>query len=243
MKIKINENETYEIRLNEEISFHELKELVRKIEFLSEGSESSEGFTRIPIKKERKKYTIVDDKKLLKNVVCVSCGSQRLYKKGFTKNNERRLICKNCHVSFTISKDNGAALQVRKKPTTRWKDRNEVLNAVKIHYFGTDEEKNQFAEMKNTTWMNVMKAINNLRRRFNVKPQEVGLEEFPNKRGKKSIKSIPNLEPFKIPTPQPPLEIKKEEKEEEEEVMEKEEEEERVIEVNEEEKPKWWNRK
>ena len=37
MKIKINENESYEIKLNEEeVSINDLKELVRKIELISE---------------------------------------------------------------------------------------------------------------------------------------------------------------------------------------------------------------
>ena len=229
--------------------------MIRKIELLSDNPIIT---STIPITStikssstQTRKYNIVDDKESLKNVKCISCGSQRLYKKGFSKSGDRRLVCKNCGVSFTVIKDGSppTATSLKRRKPMKWNNREEIVHALKIHYFGEKSEKLQFAKLKETTWDNIMKAIHGLRKRYNISAQEVGLAEYPTKKGrfkKEMFKEQPQPQSqppqhkensFNIPTPHPPLELKKE-KENEEETKEKTEEETE----EEETKSKWWKK-
>ena len=241
MKIKINENETYEIKLNEEVSLNELKDLMRKVEALSNPTFSSQPLIPTPtinLLPPKRKYNIIKEE--LKGVKCINCGSQRIYKKGFTKSGVRRLVCKNCNISFTIQKEGEIIVPVKQKRRKgmKWNKEN-VVKALKIHYFGSKAEKVQFAEDNQNSWENVMKSIHGLRTRYNIPPQEIGLQEYPTikcrKIQKNELKIIQPQEPIigqaqsqsfnQIPTPTPPLELKKDEKKDSEGI------------------PHWWNRK
>lgn len=242
MKIKINENETYEIKLNDEVSLQDLKNLINRIEILSDGVISATSTPAIPTKLKRK-YVFSNDNDNLKNVKCINCSSQRFLKKGLSKKGLRRLVCKNCKVSFTINEEGNVITPPKKRKHMKWEGKTDVIDALKIHYFGTKAQKMQFAENKNASWETITKAIHELRRRFNINPQEIGLQEFPvHKVGRptkaeevkeEEVEQVEQVEPeqiaepFKIPTPTPPLELRQPSNEQSEN----------------EEKPKWWNRK
>lgn len=179
MKIQINDNESYEINLNDVVTLEELKTLVKKVELLSE-----------PLSKPKPMMTIKttthnfnnDDK----TIKCSNCGSTILYKKGFSRNGYRRMVCKDCGISFTIGKnDKEETKRLRRKPM-KWNGRDDVIKALKIHYEGTKEEKLRFAKNKKTTWSNITKVIHNLRIKHDIKPKELGLKSFPILRGRPS---------------------------------------------------------
>ena len=224
MKIKINEKETYEIELDDEVSLQGLKDLVKRIEILSNITPtlSTPSLSTPSLSKPKRKYNISNDD--LKDIKCVNCSSQRFYKKGYSKSGLRRLVCKNCKVSFTV--DNGNIKKEeeetfsRRKPM-QWKGREDIINALKIHYFGSKAEKMEFAKDKETSWSNINKSFHGLRKRFNISPQEVGLQEFPfHKQGRpKESDILPKIPtptfPTPTPTPTPPLELKPEGNEQE----------------------------
>jgi hypothetical protein len=60
----------------------------------------------------------------------------------------------------------------------KWKDKNEVLKVLKIHYHGNKEDKLRYANNIGVTWQYLTKNFHLLLKRFNVKPYEVGLTKF-----------------------------------------------------------------
>ena len=125
MKIKINEQESYEIKLDEE---YDLQEFIKVLE--------------------------------------------RIVKITQTITNEKIEKVEINETDKTIIR--------RKKSILKWKERDEVIEALKIHYTGTKEEKLRFAEIKGkgeVNWNTICKSFSALRKRWNVKPSEIGLEE------------------------------------------------------------------
>jgi len=178
MKIKINEKETYEIQLDNEVSLQHLKDLVNRIEILSGTPTITPVKTEQAVKTEARKYVIVNDD--ISDIACPKCNSQKLYKKGFSNNGSRRLVCRSCGHSFTVKEEGENKPKVKKRrKVMKWEGRVDVIKALKIHYFGTRAEKMQFAEYKKGSWETITKAIHVLRKKFNISPQEVGLQKYP----------------------------------------------------------------
>jgi hypothetical protein len=75
---------------------------------------------------------------------------------------------------------------VRKRGPTKvsWKDRNEVLKVLKIHYHGTKEDKTRYADNLKVTWNYLTKSFHLLIKRYDIKPYEIGLTRF-KKQGEK----------------------------------------------------------
>ena len=246
MKIKINENETYEIKLNDEVSLQSLKELIGKIEILSgpqtfvqpktlQPQTSQPQTSQTNSRGNRPKHYNTKNSKNSKidfeNIKCIKCEHiGEFYNKGFSSNGSRRLLCKLCKTSFTIQKEGRPILPTRRKPM-KWNGREDIMDALKIHYFGQREDKLMFAEKKGTSWDNIAKTIHVLRKRHNISPQEIGLKEFPTvKKGRMKVVKLaeqveqpqpqirPVIEnPFGVPQEQPqPQEQSSQEKEEDE---------------------------
>ena len=126
MKIKINENETYEIKLNDEVSLQSLKELIGKIEILSgqtfvQPQTSQPQTSQTNSRGNRPKHYNTKNSKNSKidfeNIKCIKCEHiGEFYNKGFSSNGSRRLLCKLCKTSFTIQKEGRPIPPTRRKP-------------------------------------------------------------------------------------------------------------------------------
>ena len=235
MKIKINENETYEIKLNDEVSLQSLKELIGKIEILSGPQTFVQPKTPQPqtifVNNRPKHYNTKNSKNSnFGSIKCIKCEHiGEFYNKGFSTNGSRRLLCKLCKTSFTIQKEGRPISPTRRKPM-KWNGREDIMDALKIHYFGQREDKLMFAEKKGTSWDNIAKTIHVLRKRHNISPQEIGLKEFPTvKKGRMKVVKLaeqveqpqpqirPVIEnPFGVPQQPQPQEQSSQEKEEDE---------------------------
>jgi predicted RNA-binding Zn-ribbon protein involved in translation (DUF1610 family) len=233
MKIKISEQESYEIQFDE-LTAEEFLKYAEKISLLSDGTSAIPAEKKIAKKKTKAGRPIqpkigTDGKE----VNCPNCGSIRVYRKGLSRSGQQRFMCSNCNISFTnkgeedLTKEGKPRQRKRRRPAVSWDSRSEALKAIRIHYFGTKEDKDLFARQKGVPWEQIMKSTHNLRARYNIRPTEVGLKEFPTKKGRGKIteeeKSEPKEEPqehksrfsslLRVPkmlTPNPPLELKEE---------------------------------
>lgn len=68
-------------------------------------------------------------------------------------------------------------------------DRNKAVEVLKLHYHGTKEQKHAFAKKYNNDWNEMSKAFSNLRKKFNIPAEEIGLRYFPRKNEKHDIKN------------------------------------------------------
>jgi hypothetical protein len=58
------------------------------------------------------------------------------------------------------------------------KDRNEAIKLLKLHYTASLDEKRAYAKEHNAEWDNLCARLWSLRKKWNIKPQEVGIKEF-----------------------------------------------------------------
>jgi len=72
----------------------------------------------------------------------------------------------------------------RKRKTARKRKfssiRDEALRILRIHYHGKKEHKEAIAKEYSTEWIELSKGFSNVRKRWNIAPDEVGLIEFPS---------------------------------------------------------------
>lgn len=206
MKIKINNQESYEVAVAEEYTatgFVEFSERINKIaKVISETTETD----TIPISKMGKPSNPLP----IVGISCKHCGSTNLNRDGKAKGDPRqRYACKDCGRKFK----EGIKPKERGKAKFKWKDRDEVIRVLRMHYTGTKAEKQAYANSKGAEWNIITKSFSNLRKRYNVQPAEIGLTDFPNLKTK-GLPSIPNFIPQQT-MPTPPLELKDDEEGEE----------------------------
>jgi DNA-binding transcriptional regulator YiaG len=60
----------------------------------------------------------------------------------------------------------------------RWDNREQALEAIKIHYTGTPGQKQVFANKEGQPWVELMKGFSALIKRFKIKPSEIGVSRF-----------------------------------------------------------------
>lgn len=72
-------------------------------------------------------------------------------------------------------------------------NRDKAVELVKLHYFGEKEKKEQIARSNNISWYDIVKSLHNLKKRFDIKPQEIGLREFPPRGGSRELKILGDL--------------------------------------------------
>jgi DNA-binding MarR family transcriptional regulator len=82
-----------------------------------------------------------------------------------------------------MRKNNKKVTKTRKPVASRWINREEVLNALKVHYFGTEKDKQNVARAKNKSWNDITKSFWALTKRHNIKPSELGLTKWGKERG------------------------------------------------------------
>jgi len=76
----------------------------------------------------------------------------------------------------------GKKVRVRAPTSSRWTDRNEVLDAIKVHYFGTEADKERLSQKKGKSWKDIVKSFWNLTKRYDIKPAELGLKKWGKER-------------------------------------------------------------
>jgi len=170
VKFRLSPDETYEVKLQEEYSEEELPrffELIEKIKNMT--------FVKKP------EYVLDLDRIKTKKIEEIENNAHERKKRKYTrrgKYNKKKIIKDN-------SEQNSEQKPIKKRENKQWltwDDRDEVINALRIHYRGTPELKQRFANMKRTEWKNILWALHGLKKRYKITPEEVGLKEFP-KRG------------------------------------------------------------
>jgi hypothetical protein len=64
-------------------------------------------------------------------------------------------------------------------PKRKWCDtREKAIAVITMSYYGTQRERDEFCKFFKEDWVNVSKSFHNLKDRYNLKPQEVGLQRF-----------------------------------------------------------------
>ena len=105
------------------------------------------------------------------------------------------------HISKVLCKDTFGVLSTGKIPEVRgtrgpykvrnamhplserpWcESRDELIKVLKILYHSNKQAKYEYAESINRPWNDISKALPNYRKKWNIKPEEVGLIRFPYK--------------------------------------------------------------
>lgn len=90
----------------------------------------------------------------------------------------------------TMPKEKNEVKKERKKYTSHRKsrsgnplnkDRELTIEALKVHYFGSEKEQENFGKKNNLDWKKIKINIYSFRDKHKIKPKEVGLIEYPNK--------------------------------------------------------------
>jgi hypothetical protein len=138
MKIRINEYESYEVKLpeNTEFSIQQLSVLVDRLNKVLKIFGRDEIMKNIGTLIEKRKYT-----------------KTKIEGRTYSRANMR-----------PFTKNRGTALQI-----------------IHTHYWGSDEQKEAIAKQMDMSWYSITKALSGFRKKWNVKPEEVELKEFPNK--------------------------------------------------------------
>jgi hypothetical protein len=80
---------------------------------------------------------------------------------------------------------------------SEWKDtREKSISLMELAFYGTKEERNLLTKKYKTTWDNMSKSFHDFKRRYNIKPEEIGLKRF-IKLGESRSKQF--IETLKIP--------------------------------------------
>lgn len=187
MRIKINDNESYEIGMNEGeiITLADLTDLVERLNnaFPSERTMTFHGkghtvveprISPLPKLSEQSKERYGQNKgKKYKH-------SKEFLEKGYGKTTKKSYYKKKGKIKHP------------KGSISYRKNRDETINMMKVNYFGDEKEKENYAKNIGIDWQEIAKDIWRLRNKFKITPQEVGLDKFPT-RGK-AVKFIKNLQ-------------------------------------------------
>jgi hypothetical protein len=227
MKIKISETESYEVFVANEYTAQNFLAFLKRLQTISEILISeSEPKTEVVSELKPKRAYVRRGRPITKS--CINCSSNNLYRDGYSYSDGKKYQkygCKDCGKRFSeLHTEKGITPKEytkRRPAVVKWDKREDAIKVMKTHYFGTKQEKESLANQKGApSWNYIVKSIHNLKKRYNIRPQEIGLSEFPTRKNrvKKKVEETPKF--FKAPTPNPPLElhrkIEKEEKENEE---------------------------
>jgi hypothetical protein len=80
--------------------------------------------------------------------------------------------------------------KTKRKMRHKWLNREHALEAIRIHYTGTAQEKEAFAKKEGMDWLELSKGFSMLMKRFKMKPSEIGLTRFTRDRSE-SLASSP----------------------------------------------------
>ena len=142
MRIKINNNEYYELTQQE----IDIQDLLKKLNAIANFTNFNTAVRNnpIPIQTERKKY--------------VKSGKFTNEAKGIGIGHGKRIN------------------------TRTWCDtREKSVELMKLSYHGTNEEKQKKAQELGVAWNEIVKSFYGLKKRYNIIPQDVGLERFPTR--------------------------------------------------------------
>lgn len=147
MKIKINDNEVYEIKLgdytehNKEVSAQEFLELLNRFENV------------VKLIKLNSKEQTLDEIKPMK---LPKFAKPKMIT---TTNKEGRIIRRN---------------NLREWCNTREK----AIDVIQYGYHGTKEDKRRIANKIGKKWFDISRQFFSIIQRYNIKPQEVGVDKF-----------------------------------------------------------------
>lgn len=68
--------------------------------------------------------------------------------------------------------------KTKRKMRHKWLNREHALQAIKLHYLGTGEQKEAFTIQEGMSWVELSKSFSGLIKRFKIKPGEIGLSHF-----------------------------------------------------------------
>ena len=75
----------------------------------------------------------------------------------------------------------------------RWKGRDHIISALKVHYLGSKEEKEAYGAKEGMNWIELSKGFSALIKRFKIKPSEIGIPRFGKDASRKYNPNYANL--------------------------------------------------
>ncbi len=61
-----------------------------------------------------------------------------------------------------------------------WRTRKDAINLLKLHYFGSKDDKEKLAKRWGMNWKDISSQMYNIRIKWNIAPEEIDLKKFPN---------------------------------------------------------------
>lgn len=101
-------------------------------------------------------------------------------------NNIKKIVISNLNTNIF---DNNIHTKIL-KPRNRIKlvsNRDDVIKLLKLHYFGSKEEKQNFAASVNRDWKKVRCCLTSYKRTYKIEPEEIGLKRFPTTKDSKIV--------------------------------------------------------
>jgi hypothetical protein len=226
MKIKINSDETYEIKLpNEtEISIQEASMFASRLLKIVKAIGKDEIMEGIIETKQKRSYNLIGNNnskiwtkdrnetiKLLKLHYHASLDEKRAYAREYnidwaTLSNKFSALKKKWNIqpqevglknwykrgeyqplrmektqNYPTAFFENSIKHNKRNPYPFSKNRELALQVIHTHFWGTNEQKQAIANQFKVEWEKIAGLITILRRKFDIKPQEVELKEFPNK--------------------------------------------------------------
>lgn len=164
MKIKINENESYEI-ITDEITLANLVDLVNRLHnaFPSEKitTYSNRKTTTILPREVEKKREYTHSKQFIDKQNNIKTGVKGLTRAGTPR---QRKFTPRGILTYSTNRD-------------------EAIVLLRLHYLGTKEEKLAYAKKFNKDWNEILKSTSHIKDKFKITPQEVGIKFFPSRGG------------------------------------------------------------
>jgi hypothetical protein len=179
LKIKINENESYELNLPEEIEGESFLGIVERMNKVAKIILKEVDLT---VPETLPQQQVVQVKK--------KTGRPEGWKKGVdfgVKSNGTKTYKDGTPKIAGVNRDgktnawrSGEAKTIRRRgslPHTA--TREGAVACLNLHYHGTKEQKETYARSIGKTWIDISKSLFIVIRKYNIKPSEVGMIRFP----------------------------------------------------------------
>jgi hypothetical protein len=186
--VEINEYENYNIRLLKKYKPHQFLELVDRFIGISKIIQKANPFPGNP-------NTLISPASTVSNIDNLV--------------NSLNVLDNNQSTKVTLNKNGTPRKKYTKlgfirKPYRKhrtnlrvWIDtREKAIDVMMLHYNLKTPQKEQLAKLLNESYANMSKSYRNLKLRYDIKPEEIGLTKFPeNKKGKRDLQRLPNFKP------------------------------------------------
>lgn len=166
MKVIINKNETYEIKIPNEVNANDFMNLLTSFDNivkLIKFNLVQEEFSKTKTIQNNSEYKNLHQKKLTESLRLDGTPRKPYIRK------------------------------IRRSNLRTYSDtREKALDLLQYAYHGNKEDKKRIEKIAGFDWAEISKSIHGLKKRYNILPQEVGLTRFGDEKTKSFIFRIPN---------------------------------------------------